>query len=299
MNLKINSAYINLNEDINMIYRTTIPNGYSNFYMVFTFMDKDYKVSEYFIDTNGRYCFKFKNIMPQYMNENISAKLYATVNGEEVFIEQSIYSIKQYCVNQLNKIADNETNKVIRTLISDLLEYGAAVQVYRNYDIDNLVTKGLTLSSSIFETLEDSINKQTFIGEASEEINWHSAGLYLENSMSLRLGFKVNITENTNIENLKVIVSINGRVTTYNVSELEIDDDGVYRIYYRGVYAKEFDDVIEAYFLNGEDQIGNTLQYSINTYIYKKQEATDEALVNVIKAVYNYGASTKAYEESK
>ena len=83
----------------------------------------------------------------------------------------------------------------------------------------------------------------------------------------------------------------------YNVNELEADEDGVYRIYYRGVYAKEFDDIIEAYFLNKEEQIGNTLQYSVNTYIYKKQEATDEALVSIVKAIYNYGASTKSYDE--
>lgn len=294
---KINSAYVNLTQDINLIYRTTIPTGYTDFYMVFTFMGNEYKVTEYEIDSNGRYCFAFRNIMPQYMGETIDAKLYASVNNEKVYIEHLGYSIKQYAVNLLNKLEDIETNKVTRNVLSDLLEYGAAVQEYRNYNIDNLVTKDVVLSSTVFETLDESYNKQSFIGEASEEIKWHSAGLYLENTMSVRFGFKVNLTENTNLEDLKVVISINGRTTVYNVNELEADEDGVYRIYYRGVYAKEFDDIIEAYFLNKEEQIGNTLQYSVNTYIYKKQEATDEALVSIVKAIYNYGASTKSYDE--
>jgi hypothetical protein len=296
-NIKINSAYVNLTQDINLIYRTTVPAGYENFYMIFTLNETEYKVSEYFIDENGRYCFAFKNIMPQYMANNICAKLFATINGEEVYVEQASYSIKQYCVNLLNKLEDNETNKATRNVLSDLLEYGAAVQVYRNYNIDNLVTKDVILSSTVFNTLDESYNKQAFIGEASEEIKWHSAGLYLENTMSVRLGFKVNLTENINKEDLKVVVSINGRTTIYNVSELEADADGVYRIYYRGVYAKEFNDVIEAYFLNKDVQIGNTLQYSVNTYIYKKQESSDEALVAIIKAIYNYGASTEEYDK--
>jgi len=294
-NFKIKSAFLNVTEDINIVYRTTIPSGYTNFYMVFTFMDNDYVVNDYFIDESSRYCFIFNNIVPQYMGENIEARLYATVEGEEVFVEQLSYSVRKYCVNQLNKLEDNETNKVIRTLLSDLLAYGAASQQYSNYDTENLVTKDLVLNVSEFTSLDETYNKQLFTGVASDIVTWKNAGLYLGDSMTLRLGFIVN--DVSYIENLKLQVSINGRIVTYNINELTPDSDGLYRIYYKGVMATEFNDVITAQFISGETQIGRTLQYSVNTYIYKNQNYNNELLTNLLKAIYNYGKSAEEYKK--
>ena len=69
----------------------------------------------------------------------------------------------------------------------------------------------------------------------------------------------------------------------------------MYRVYYRGVFAYEFDDVITAYFEKNGVRVGSILGYSINTYIYKKQADTNEKLVELLKAIYNYGESAKKY----
>lgn len=294
-NFKIKSAYLNLTQDINLVYRTSVPSEYTNFYMVFTFRGYDYKVNEYFTDADGNYCFKFENITPQYMGETIVARLYATVEEEEAYKENSGYSVKQYCIDLLNVLEDNETNKATRTLLSDLLVYGVMAQEYTTYDEENLVTNGLTLQNSEYTELTEESNKFALSGETSDIVSWNSAGLYLENSMALRIGFKVS--EEVDLTKLKLEVSINGRTTIYNVSELTKDSDDIYRIYYRGVQATEFDDAIIAKFIYEEAEIGKTLQYSINSYIYQKQSDPDEKLVNIIKAIYNYGKSAKQYAE--
>ena len=62
------------------------------------------------------------------------------------------------------------------------------------------------------------------------------------------------------------------------------------------MYANEFGDVVTATIKKDGVQIGQTLNYSVNTYIYNKQDKADD-FGNLIKAVYNYGNSAKVYAE--
>ena len=53
--------------------------------------------------------------------------------------------------------------------------------------------------------------------------------------MALRIGFRVS--ENINLSRLKVVVTINNRTIEFNVSEVLVDENGIYRLYYRGIFA--------------------------------------------------------------
>ena len=67
------------------------------------------------------------------------------------------------------------------------------------------------------------------------------------------------------------------------------------RFYFDGVMATEFDSEVTAIFkLNGE-AIGQTLTYSVNSYVYYMQDNANETLSELVKAIYNYGRSAVAY----
>jgi len=285
---KIASAYLNLTKDINMMWRTKVPSGYENPYMVFTLNGVSYTATSYTLDEQGRLCFMFPGVMPHQLGDNIRATLYATVDGELVSVVKDNYSIKDYAAYILaNYPAGSET----ATLMSDIMVYGEKLQLYRGYKTDALVTEGLTLSPSEFKTLDDTKNKLSLVGTPDDDAKWKGAGLYLENAMSVRFSFTA-----TDIEGLTVEITINGRKTVYNASELTKESDGQYKIYFRGISASEFDDEITAIFKRNGEQVGRTVTYSVNSYVhYMQNSASNEKLVALIKAIYSYGASADGY----
>jgi len=283
---KINSAYLNLNQDINVIYRTTVPDGFTNPYMKFEFCEREEVVETYTVDANGRLCFAFSGVNPQRMGENICATLYATVDGTEVSICIPNYSVRQYCVNQLNK---NPDAKLLR-MISDLLVYGAKTQVYQNYKTDELVTAGLNLAPSAFVELSDSYNVQKVEGISNSNVRYSGAGLTLSNDMTLR--FKIT---STNPSAYTYEVSINGRTSVYTYEDLADNGDGTYYLYCRAIKATEFDAPVTAVIKQGGVQTSQVLTYSVCTYIQKNQKSSNTQLSELLKAIYNYGESAKLF----
>ena len=57
-----------------------------------------------------------------------------------------------------------------------------------------------------------------------------------------------------------------------------------------------YDEIVE---LCAKEQIGNTLQYSVNIYICNKQNDGNEAFAELVKALYNYGASSLKYYQER
>lgn len=284
---KINSAYLVLVQDINVIYRTTLPDGFTNPRMVFEFNGEETTVTEYTVDENGRYCYAFTDVFPQKMGDNICATLYATVGGVEVSVCIPTYSVRQYCINQLNKNPDNN----LKRMISDLLVYGEKTQIYQNYKTDELVTAGLDLTPSTFDALDASYNKQELIGESDPNIRYSSARLELKSDMIVLLGITASDPTPYTFE-----VTTNGKTRVFTSDDLYYDN-GRYYLSFKGVWATQYDDVITAVIKKDGVQVSQTLKYSVYTYIQKNQGTSDEKLCELLKAIYNYGESAKLYEQ--
>ena len=71
----------------------------------------------------------------------------------------------------------------------------------------------------------------------------------------------------------------------------------LYYLSFRGVKATRFGDVITAVIKKDGVQISETLNYSVYTYIQKNQNTANEALAELLWAIYNYGESAKLYEQ--
>ena len=284
---KINSAYLVLSQDINVIYRTTLPDGFTDPRMVFAFNGEEIVVTAYTVDEQGRYCYAFPKVNPQKMGDNISATLYATVDGTQVSVSVPNYSVRQYCINQLAKNPDAN----LKRMISDLLVYGEKTQIYQNYKTDALVTEGLELTPSRFEPLDASYNKLQLIGSVDPSVKYSSASLELSNDMIVLLGITTDDPTPYTFE-----VKANGKTEVYTAKDLTYRN-GKYYLSINGVKATKFDDVITAVIKKDGVQISQTLNYSVNTYIQKNQGTANTALGDLLKAIYNYGESARSYEQ--
>ena len=282
--IKIKSAALKLSDDINVLYRTIVPEGYTNPYMVFEFIGKTYTIRDYFIDENGLYCFYFPGVTPQCMGDNISATLYATYGTKAYSHTVASYSVLKYCTNQLSKSPDAK----LKALLSDLLVYGEKSQLYMNYKTDQLVTKGLSLSPSTFPGLDSSFDQQKLTGTTDPNVKWSSAGLVLSNNMVMRFAITT-----TNPENYTYEITISGRTSVFTHEDL-VEENGKYYLYYRGIKATEFNKPVTAVIKYNGTPISKVLTYSVNTYIYKNQALTN-ALGDMLRATYNYGKSAESY----
>ena len=291
----INTAAPVLSDDIVMKYGVTIPAGFENPYMIFDFNGESFLVEEYDIDaSNGRYVFKFPGINPQKMGDNICSTLYATVDGYEVSLQFANYSLLAYCDNQLKK---SNLSATLRTQLSDVLVYGEKTQLVTGYKTDALVTTLLsptsTLTPSTFpDSLDESLNLQKVLGDADARVYYSAVNLSLGSKMAVRLTVVCN---DTSLFTYKV--NISGREYTYTGEDL-VPVDGSsnkYYLYFNQMKATELDQKITFTIWEGDTQISDTIEYSVYTYVLKNYNNSklDENTRNLLKAIYNYGETTK------
>lgn len=282
--LAIKSAYLHLNEDINIIYTVQVPEDFTEPTAEFTFMDKRYTVTEYFVDEQGKYCFEFKQVPPQYMGEPIDITVSAAMGDYTYTHSTTGYSIRKYCQNMLGK----STDELLNTLLSDTLCYGAASQEFVSYKTNEPVTDGIdNLKPSKYPGLSGL--KPTFVGTEDPNVRWDSVALRLSNNMCMDYTFYAESTEN-----LSVSITVDGRMQTFTSFEPVEGETNIYRICYRGIYASEFGATVSASFHRDGAKVGNTLKYCVNAYVCSKQDAGG-TLGPLVKTIYNYGVSALTY----
>ena len=167
-------------------------------------------------------------------------------------------------------------------LLDNLLVYGAASQVYMNYNLDALVAEIGELS----EVAEAPI---TLTGEASDVANIVACGLLLDGAFDLRVGIKAN-----SLEGLTLDITKGDVTTTVTLTEDMIDGEYIV-VYYDGLYINELDSEVTFTLKQNGEVVGKTLTFSANAYLYRMQTSEDAALANLTKALYAYGMSAKTY----
>lgn len=278
--LCISSAALVLNGKIDVIYTAYIPEGYTDARMVFTMNGETQSVTD-----DGTHTFIFTGVNPQCMGDTIEATLYATKNGTEESVSKNDYSVRQYCVSMLSKTTDAK----LRKLLSDLLAYGACAQTYMSYKTNALVNEGSDIVNPTYSTYHSlSGLAASFDGTAASDLIWTGASLTLTDGVAMNFRFYAASTSGLSIQ-----VTLNGRTETF--TSFKSVGNGIYEISFTGINADEFADTVSASFYRSNVKTGNTVSYSVNTYVCAKQADTDTALANLVKALYGYGASAAAY----
>ena len=294
--IKLSGAAPTLQDNIAMNYKANKTKfdglGITDPYLVVTFNGKETTIRDYTISADGsQYIFTFYNIAPNQMNDTLTAVLYATYDGEVYASAPRDYSVAQYCYTQLDKYSADAYAE-FRTLLVDLLNYGAASQLYTGYNTGNLVNANLTETQKSWATAEKRTynNVQTTKYETIDNptVSWKGGGLVLNDSVTMRFKFA---TDNT--EGLTFKVQSGGK--TWTITEFTTEGDVNY-IYFNGLHAGQMSqEVFITAYRNGA-AVSNTVRYSIESYAAAKEADTETAyLAELVIAMMKYGDSAKAY----
>ena len=293
--IKFSGASLTLHHNIAINYKVEKTlfeeMGYEDPYVIFEMNGVKTKVSNYSISEDN-YVFTFRNIAPHQMNDTIQSTIYASYNGVEYEGESREYSVAEYCYSMLDLYSSDQYAE-LRTLLVDLLHYGAASQTYTNYRTDALVNSLLTATQLEWGTSEepnlDTVLDTTYKTVENPIAKWKGAGLNLKESVSIRMKFTSDYAED-----LTVKVESEDRTWTIS-SDKFVEEDGVYYVYITGLGAGQMRQSVYLTLCNGDTAVSNTVCYSIGSYAYEKQSSTISGLSDLVIAMMKYGDSAYEY----
>lgn len=268
----IDSASVTVGDSLTVNYKVSMPAVYADAVMHFTLDGNTKEVSGTLVGT--QYVFSLP-VPPQAMADNIVAELYF---GETIIASKATYSIQEYAQNKLN---DAGSSAELKRLVSDMLYYGAAAQIYKDHNTGNLATAGVAnLWAATDEAPAETSKSNVYNTEITEYPAYiASAGVYFDDVNQLYI--KLNT-----IENVKVYVTIDGVKTEANLTGTTYYTDGISAT----GFATEY--IFEVYY--GETPtLMQTLTYSVDAYVYAKKDHAE--IGELALALYRYGKSAAAY----
>ena len=279
----IEGAKLVLTDNFGLNFRATIQNA-ANAYVEISYNGNTTVVEPQTV--NGvDYTFAFDGILAHQLGDTVSATIYAMDNdGKITTASLEGYSVKDYCYRMLEKYPDSTA---LTKLLNAVLNYGAAAQVYGDYNTDALVNAAAPgynaqhISRHTAKMLLDSV----VTGEATDDKVWKSASLLLDSSMTIRYYFAAD-----SVEGLTVNVAKNGsRVDT--VTEFGFNDEkGLYYVDVP-VNAGEYNAVVTVDFGGSY-----AVNYSVNHYLAKNYGVTGDATFDaLLNSIFCYGYQSRIY----
>ncbi|MBO5439377.1 MAG: hypothetical protein J6A53_01820 [Clostridia bacterium] len=288
----IQEMTLSLANNIAINYKTNIPSSYKNVYMVFVYEDSEYIVNEYSV-SGAYYSFKFDETRPHKMASNVAAYIYGET--EEGYTLDYIleYSIMKYCVNQLSRNPSAE----LKTVISDVLTYGAAVQRYVYGDkiseaelVTSMVeAKGYTLTPTAFPGIESG-NQIKYDDVEPMTYYWTQVSLMLGSTTEMYFRFKAPSID----DGLKIKVEYSDQVIIYEADDIVSEGNGVYRISVDCLTSMQYVYDVKATFVVDDVEL-SSMTDSINSYLYRQVDKQSGYTQEVMKALYVYGQSVRGY----
>lgn len=203
-------------------------------------------------------------------------------------------SVKEYAYTMLDRYSGDEHSK-LRTLLVDLLNYGAAAQIYAGYQTDNLVNSDLTdvqknwasKDTTEFKNIRN-LNYKTI---SNPSVEWKTCSLVLKNSIMVKVKFSAKDVENKTVE-----IVLKNTKFTYTKDDFVNNGDGTYYVYCNELFANELsDDLLFTIYENGKP-CSNTMLFSVESYArLVRDNYKDKPLDKMTTAMMLYGNSAKAY----
>ena len=262
------------------------------------------ELTSYKIENSGygdEYVFTYKNIAAREMGSKIYATVYAEKNGKAYISQIDEYSVSTYAMNKLNK---SSTKAALKTLLVDMLNYGAAAQTYINYNTGHLVNSSLTAAQKKLGTSASSLNITSDASEtkiSSPKAQFSGKNLLLGNNVAIVYYMTFDSSVNKNNVTLKLTyTTVKGETITKTVPFKDFingDYANEYRFDFTEVQAKDSCQPVTAVLYEGSKQISNKITYSVQTYAYNKlkKSTTSTELKSIINALMVYCKSAKNY----
>ena len=239
------------------------------------------------------YIFEYSGISPQAMIDDVEITFYGIKDGVKYWGDTYTYSITDYVKTTLAK---PDSTDELKTMLVDLMYYGAACQNYQNYKTDQLMTDILTEEQKQYKsTYELELNNIKDTSYQTCENRLVRFGTTLRLNDAVEMAIALNMTD-VSIEDLTFKVKVGTRELTYtyveNPENFEKGADGYWYFYFDGVYAHQMNEEVFITAYQGNEPVSYTLRYSIESYA---AIVTDAKLKAVTDAMMYYGNSAKAY----
>ena len=265
-------------------------------------VEKVLSLTEYTIEGEVYYGFIYTGIAAKEMGDTLTARLEFTRDG--IFYSGTVdtYSLKAYAMERL----ENSTNAEFKTLLVDLLNYGAAAQIYFGYRTDALVNADLPAEQKALATHASNLPAAAENG-SGENVTYPASiagkNILFGNRITLLVatsfgrdsdldGISLRIRY-TDIDGNAVEKSIDGKDFVYR------DDVNGFTAYFDGLKASEFRTSLELTLVKDGKAISETVTYSLDTYVQNRLAAsTDANFKALLEATLNYADSAKEYFSS-
>ncbi len=213
-------------------------------------------------DDSGNYVFTARLAAAQ-LADSITLQLH---DGENVGSVHT-YTAVDYAKSVLTGNYGDST----KTLVKAMLNYGAAAQNYFNYNTENLANAGYEST----ETVEiPAVDASNMVSGKADGISFYGASLVFRSKVAVRFYFKVT-----------------GNIADYIFSAgTPIEKDDMYYIEVADINPQDYANIIS---LTVNDTL--TVNYSPLTYISRKANGTNEALSDLVKAMYAYHLAAVNY----
>ena len=237
--------------------------------------------------------FSFPGIYSQHMTDTLTMEL---LDDSDQVADTRTYSIAQYfdSLYELGQTPEGLTSMgltaekfgKLATLLADILEYGAAAQVYVDYNTANPANSAAWVSGAKSGEPSAPASDTALSTAISADDRFTSANLRLANFIRISVAFKASAAD-------RIIISNGQESTTVMLSDLT-PSGGKYTYITPGLNATAFDTVY-TFTLSDGTETYQTLNYSVNSYVASKFNDSTAKLASLVKAICNYGASADNY----
>ena len=242
----------------------------------------------------------FAGIAAREMSSEIRATIHAwNADGEEFIGPTDVYHIYDYCYTVLKQGSQYDG---LKTVCADLLNYGAAAQVYKSYNTANLANKDLESSGlAAYASDPDSLTFDTCQSRVTEEgatISCGSNALELVSKTELYFSFDVPAT--ADLSKVTVTISYTHPKTKevitseYTAEDIMLQSGIRYRVKFDKIVSQAMDSEITC-LIYYDGVLQGTMIYSIASYVYNFRNNTTTALALCMRAMKLYGNAAKAY----
>ena len=242
--------------------------------------------------------FDYNGIGASMMGDSLTATLHFVYDGAAYSRDLGTHDLKQYALGRLR----NSASEDYRTLMADLLSYGAAAQTYLGYRNDAPVNVDLndtekTLTNRAYAPLtgaQDDGDTGTYPAAITQK--------------EFRLGDKIALYLATDLDKDSDLSDVTLRIrytdrlgnaverrvsgATFAYSEAA----GGYTVYFDELKASELRSVLTLTLVRGGTQISRTVQYSFDTYVESLFAAgIDSAYKALLENTLRYADSARKY----
>ena len=273
-----------VSENLKLYFYAWVDKSVENPTLQVTRSGKTYTVVGTVVRTSGdavEYVFAFEGVTPGHADTVLTAELFC--DGYKLLTKSC--SLQQYIDERKDSVT---ISKEESNMLNALDAYFAALENAQTGAGNEVVIENFT---NVTATDKKVNNNGSFVTFKSATVGFGN---------DIRIRFTLSLADGVDASTLTFKVKVNGNTEVEIPAALVSVEGNTVYVYTDAIAATNLDDVYTVSVYSGETA-GATFSYSVKSYVYAFQSATgdSEDHVALVKALYNYGLSAKAYANAQ